>query len=435
MTIVNYIKHVIPDIPEYTPEPRLKNLGMPLWSGATTEDLFTITAQSGSYTTERLNDGGLRIRGSSNDAYINILMALPYDVLVNSCVVDCIAPSTQNIVSVYFGTGSNLSPLISKSFNVSGAVATHRTGLRQKLWFSGGSSAAWSNGSALNLDTYVFNYFRIRVTPNSGEAADFTLYGVKLNPAGKSRIAVVSDDGYKGWIKYGVPIFARRSIPSSIGVIPNLVGGQSYATQQMLEDFVSSGNECIAHGPATGGTLYSDFNNDHDRLQDILDTRTWLEDNDLAGDQQLKCYIYPGGLFQTSPGDNGLLDLMYREGITLGRTVTRFMGFSGDELLVDPSASKYAALTLPIIGYIRPTTNEAADTTELANTTGAIQYCAQNGIDGIVMLHDVIAPQGVWAATASTDITADKLVTIADKLVEARDTYGAELVLLSSFAS
>lgn len=417
-------------------EKRLKNRGTPLWEGKPTEAMFTITGESAvEVVVTQTDDGGLRVTTETADKYIDLVLALPYSMVVRSAALDCKAPSNLTSVSIYFGD-SDLNPNINKTMTVSGgSVSTHRTGLRQLLWYSNTISAAWANTSSLDLDTDLFTHVRIRANPASGQTADFTLYGFSVNPAGRSRIAVMSDDGYSGWFKYAVPILAKRGIPSSIGVIPHLVGSSStYADLKMLKQFVNAGNECIAHGPATGSTLYSTYTTDTQRMSDINTSREWLINQQLIDDQQAKCYVFPGGVFQTANGDAGLLDAMYASGFTLGRTTTRHMGFSGDELLVNPANSKYAALTLPIIGYIRPTTNEAADTTELSNLTSSITTCAANGLDGIIMLHDVIAAQETWASTASTDVTVDKLVTIADALVTARSDYGAEIVLFSSFA-
>lgn len=417
-------------------EKRLRNKGTPLLEGKPTAGMFTITGQSSAVVTAtETSDGGLRVTTETADCYIDLVLALPYSMVIRSAVLDCIAPSNLTSVAIYFGD-SDLNPNINRTFTVSGgSVGTHRTGLRQMLWYSNTVSAAWSNTSTLDLDTDLFTHVRIRCNPASGLTADFTLYGLSVNPAGRSRIAVMSDDGYAGWFKYAVPILAKRGIPSSMGVIPHLVGSSStYASLDMLKRFVDAGNECISHGPITGSTLYSDYTTDAQRMNDINTTRDWLRNQKLIDDQQEKCYVYPGGVFQTASGDAGLLDAMYTDGFTLGRTTTRHMGFSGDELLINLTASKYAALTLPILGYIRPTSNEAADTTELSNLTSSITTCAANGLDGIIMLHDVIAIQGVWASTVSTDITVDKLVTIADALVTARSDYGAEIVLFSSFA-
>lgn len=407
------------------------NSGMPLWVGSPPAGLFTISGQSSAVvTTETTPDGGLRVYTDTADRYIDIVLALPTPSLIRSAALDALATADQNLISVYFGQDSSLSTgtSISRSLNVSGAVETHRTGLRQILWYSGTKSSAWGNPGALDLDTQLFTHARVRISPSAGKIADATIYGLRINPAGRSRIAVISDDGYGSWVGYAQQIFNRRGIPTALAIIQSTVGvNANYCTLDQLKAFVAAGNECITHGP--GNSQFVTFTDRASRIKNAIDTRDYLAANGLIGAQQAKCYVYPGGKFQASMGDSSFMDDLYAAGFTLGRTVTRFMGFSADLL----RGNKYAALTVPIIGYIRQS-SEANDTQELTDTLASIEYCAQNGIDCVVMLHNVIQAQGSWTWTQSTDITVDKLVQIADKIVQCRKDYGQEPVLFSSFA-
>lgn len=404
---------------------------MPLWAGNPTAVLFTISGQSAAVVTSEITaDGGLRVYTDTADRYIDLVLVLPMPSLVRSAALDAKLNANQNQVSVYFGQGASFSPatMIARSLNVSGAVETHRTGLREIVWFSGTKSSAWTNSGALDLDTQLFTHARIRITPSAGQIADATIYGLRINPAGRSRIAVISDDGYSSWVKYAQQIFNRRGVPTAQAIIQSTVGSSAnYCTLDQLKAFVAAGNECITHGP--GDSQFVTFADRASRIKNVTDTRDYLSSNGLIGSQQAKCYAYPGGKFQASMGDSSFMDDLYAAGITFARTVTRFMGFSADLL----KNNKYGALTVPIIGYIRQST-EANDTQELADVIASIDYCAQNGIDCIVMLHNVIAAQGVWTWTQSTDITVDKLIQIADKIVQCRKDYGQEPVLFSSFA-
>lgn len=407
------------------------NAGMPLWSGSPAAAMFTISGQSGAVVTaEQTSDGGLRVYTATADRYIDIAMALATPSLVRSCALDGLFNADQNQVSVYFAQDNSFAAatMIARSLTVSGAVETHRTGLRQMLWFSGTKSSAWTNTGALDLDTQLFTHMRIRISPSAGKVADGTIYGLRINPAGRSRIAVISDDGYSSWVKYAQQIFNRRGIPTAQAIIQSAVGSSAnYCTLDQLKSFVAAGNECITHGP--GDSQFVTFADRESRIKNVIDTREYLRSNGLIGAQQAKCYAYPGGKYQAAMGDSSFMDDLFSAGFTFARTVTRFMGFSADLL----KNNKYAALTVPIIGYIRQST-EANDTQEMADTLASIEYCAQNGIDCIVMLHNVIAAQGVWTWTQSTDITVDKLVQIADKIVQCRKDYGQEPVLFSSFA-
>lgn len=407
------------------------NVGVPLWTGSPTAGMFSISGQSSAVvTSETTPDGGLRVYTDTADRYIDLVLVLQTPSLVRSAALDARLPASQNQVSVYFAQDASFSAstMIARSLTVSGAVETHRTGLREIVWYSGTKSSAWTNSGALDLDTQPFTHARIRISPSSGQVADATIYGLSINPAGRSRIAVISDDGYSSWVKYAQQIFNRRGIPTAQAIIKSAVGSSAnYCTLEQLKAFVAAGNECITHGP--GDSQFVTFPDRESRIKNVIETRDYLESNGLIGAQQKKCYAYPGGKFQASMGDTSFMDDLNAAGITFARTVTRFMGFSADLL----RGNKYAALTVPIIGYIRQST-EANDTTELTDTLTAIEYCAQNGIDCIVMLHNVIPAQGVWTWTQSTDITVDKLVQIADKIVQCRKDYGQEPVLFSSFA-
>lgn len=407
------------------------NSGMPLWNGNTVASLFTISGQSSAaVTTEATSDGGLRVYTDTADRYIDLVMVLPTPLLIRSAALDVLANADQNQVSVYFGQDASFSAatMIARSLTVSGSVETHRTGLRQIMWCSGTKSSAWTNSGALDLDTQLFTHARIRISPSAGKIADATIYGLRINPAGRSRIAVISDDGYSSWVKYGQQIFNRRGIPTAQAIIQSTVGlSANYCSLDQLKSFVAAGNECVTHGP--GDSQFVTFADRASRIKNVTDTRDYLAANGLIGSKQAKCYVYPGGKFQASIGDSSFMDDLIAAGFTFARTVTRFMGFSADLI----KSNKYAAMTVPIIGYIRQST-EAADTQELADTLASIDYCAQNGIDCVVMLHNVIPAQGVWTWTQTTDITVDKLVQIADKIVQCRKDYGQEPVLFSSFA-
>lgn len=427
------------DVPEQGVFPiaradRLKNTGTALWSGTPTAAMFVIAGETGvAVSTEQTNDGGLRIFTATPDKYIDVTLTLPMPVVAKTAAIEIRNPSTTASISLYLSKNSGFAAAdyISRFFGVNnlGTSETHRHGGRKWLLATGTSSLPWTNTGALDLDKTLFTHMRLRVAPSAGQVADFTLFSARANVVGRSRIAVVSDDGYSSWLKYAVPVFQRRGIPTSLAIIPAMVGFNSnYATWDQLREFVAAGNECLPHGPSAGNNLFDHPTLDA-RVNDVISTGQRLVAEGVAGPQQLKCYIFPEGKFAANHDDMTLLDALHARGITFGRTVTRSFGFPADLL----ATSKYSALTTPILGYIRQST-EANDIIEQNNTLNSIETCGRDGLDGIVMAHNIIADQGTWTWTQSIDMTIGFANTLADKLVDVRKNYGAEIVLVSSFA-
>lgn len=416
---------------------QMRNSGVQMWEGRPTANMFTITGQSGAeVSTEQTLDGGLRIWTTVADRYIDLVMPLPVPMAVRAAALEISNLSQQNQCSIYFGVDATwaVDKMISRSFGVGGAaLGTSRTGTRNHVWYSGSPpTMEWVNSANLPLDRTLMTHMRLRFAVQAGGVCDVTLYSLQINPMGRGRIAIVSDDGYASWLQRGWPLLQRRGIPSSIAVIPSLIDTTSrYCTLKMLREYISSGNEVIAHGTNRAEQNLFELPTHEARIADVQYTLDWLKRHGLSGPDQLRCYIYPQGRFASAQGDTSLIDALPSLGVTLGRTTTRHLGFSGD-VIRQNSAS---ALTVPIIGYIRGST-EANDTTELNNTINCINHIAQTGQDGVIMLHEVIPAQTTWASTTNgtIDITVDKLEAIADAIVTARKEFGLEPVLFSSFA-
>jgi len=215
---------------------KLSNVGTLFWEGAPSAGMFTLTGESAApVLTEATTDGGLRIYTSTVDKYIDVVLALTNPVVAKTAAVEVRNPSTTASVSLYLSRNSGFAAgdMISRFFGVNnlGTSETHRHGGRKWLMATGTTSLPWTNTGALDLDKTLFTHLRLRITPAAGQAADLTLFAARANVVGRSRIAGISDDGYSSWLKYAVPVFQRRGIPTSLAVIPTMVGfNTNYAT-------------------------------------------------------------------------------------------------------------------------------------------------------------------------------------------------------------
>lgn len=407
-------------------------VGVPIVAGSGT----IVSQTSVAYTATEVDtpDGrGLRLVSSTPDKYIEMSFALPTPMAVrNIAVIAQAMGTTQATLGVYAGTDSAFTQNINKGINVatgSGKNGSQANGLMMPFIVGAGPSNAWANASSLNLDTTLFTHVKVRITPAAGQVADLTIFGLRINPNRKSRIVITADDGKSSWFKYALPLLQARGLVSSNAVIPSLVGSSSsYMTLDQIKALAANGHEILAHGPVGGaGSLIANYATTADRMADVTGTLAWMEQNRLIErPQQRACYIYPQGAFQDSSGDTALLDAMQAAGITTGRTVTRFLPYSHDAA----RATKYGGLITPIIGHQRQTTQVAEDT-EITNITTAISYCADNGLDGILMFHDVIADQGTFSATTAIEIEVSRLKTILDAVVAQVAAGKAENVLFS----
>ena len=91
-------------------------------------------------------------------------------------------------------------------------------------------------------------------------------------------------------------------------------------------------------------------------------------------------------------------------------------------------------MVTPIIGHQRGTTSGNEDA-ENASILAAIDYCAAQGMDGVLMYHKVIPTQGVFAATSATDIEVSRLVSHLDRIQTHIGAGKLENVRFSDFAA
>lgn len=263
---------------------------------------------------------------------------------------------------------------------------------------------------------------KVRVTVTNGETRDFYLRSVKVGcQARKGRLCVIADDGYASFMRMGVPILERFGIKSTMALIADKVGASTYVTLSELQRYVAAGNFCVPHGPIGGtGSLYTTYTTNAQRIADMNYHRDYLLTNGLTDARGAACYVWPQGVYSSGSGEVSMLDAAYAAGYRLCRAATAYPSKSGalpTHLihLRGTSQSSHSRLCLPIIGHdYNGASSTADDVNETANVdriVTTIQAIADTGMDGVLMLHKVVA-RGA-ATSGGIEIEADRLNAIA----------------------
>lgn len=419
-------------------------VGVDPLAGTLSATIGTLTGQSGGTTvtatdvTTAQGPGVRYVTTGVTGEYAQLQWTLPESMTIrqiaalfyfDSAVISTIA--FYAATSGGFGASTSISKTISVNAS-SGKNGAQSNGLPIYLIAGPSISNAWANTGSLDLNTTLFTQIRIRVTPVAGQLVDCTLVGLRMNPARKSRIAIVSDDGYKSWFKYALPLLQARGLRCSVAAIHELIGSSSaYMSESEFLELNANGHETLTHGPIDGGgSLIDNYATTAERIADMVASRANLKARGLFWSAaQEKCYIWPQGEFQDTASDTALLDAALAAGFTVGRTVSRFLPWSIDLA----KSSTYGGLVLPIIGHSRQT-SEVNEDAEIVNITDSIAYCAANGLDGVLMFHEIIADQGSFSATETTEIEVSRFITIIDAILTQIAAGKVENVLFSDFA-
>lgn len=228
----------------------------------------------------------------------------------------------------------------------------------------------------------------------------------------RGRIAIIADDGTASFHKIGVQILARYGLLSTSGIIADRVGATSYfTTEQRLQEYVSAGNLCVAHGPTGGaGNLFSVNATDDAAISDMQYHRDWLLAKGLTNPRGAKCYIWPQGQWTRTAGDPAFLDLAWDAGFRVGRIAdvqtSRYVNASQVasgrwNLLGTTFGHRYAGAA--------NTADDAAETTNVTNILTRAAFVAESGLDSYITLHEVVAR---GAASTTIQIETDRLHTL-----------------------
>jgi len=415
----------------------------PFGQNISTTNITTLTPQSGSVATVTnvmtAEGPGVRAVSDTADKYIEMTFALPYPMLIKNLGIIAQANGvTQATLAIYASTSSSFlsASSISKGIAVnagSGKNGAQSHGLLTFTLCGQSPSNVWTNITPVSLDTTLFTHIRVRITPASGQIADFTVVKWIANPAAKSRIALTFDDGLIAQYTHVAPLLQARGLRASFAVIPDLIGSSSaYMNLSQLRELKANGHEIITHGPIGGaGSLIDNYGSISAMVADAVACRDSLIAKGLiTTENERSVYVWPQGKFQSASGNTDLLEAMKAAGFTTGRSVTRYLGYSH----AAAKATRYGGLIAPIFGHIRSGVSSGDEDTVITNCTTAITYAVSTGLDAVGMFHNIIADQGVFAATSNNDIEVSRFITILDAIVTQIATGKATNELFSSFA-
>lgn len=211
---------------------------------------------------------------------------------------------------------------------------------------------------------------------------------------GVPQIMIIDDDGYAGWFTRGLPVLNAYGLKSAASIIGSNIGtNATWATEQMLAQSYAQGHELVPHGAQDLNSLPSEAA----READILSNRNWLISRGYTRGSDF--YVYPNGVYQTSPGNQEIINILKRNGFKAARGTTspRYakpaVGYADNRWL------------LPIIGM---------DTaTSAATVKQRIDLGVANGDLMILMLHEIVKSGG-----SGIDVTINKLDDVCKYIAE-----------------
>jgi peptidoglycan/xylan/chitin deacetylase (PgdA/CDA1 family) len=211
---------------------------------------------------------------------------------------------------------------------------------------------------------------------------------------GAPQILITDDDGYANWFTRGLPVLDAYGLKSASSLIGGLIGtAPDWATMDMLQAAYANGHEHIVHGAAALSTLPS-----LEAIEaDIRANRDFLIRNGFTKGSDF--YVYPNGVYQRTPGDLGIRNILKNLGFKAARGTTSPRYFK--------TATGYgdSRWLLPIIGM--------DTTTSAATIKSRIDAGVANGDLMILMLHDIKLSGG-----SSVDVTIDRLDEVCKYISE-----------------
>ena len=284
-------------------------------------------------------------------------------------------------------------------------------------------------------DKFEITQARLVINPSTTPCT-LWLHAIGLGSPRKSRLCVVSDDGWLSSSLQGARIFNELNIPMTASIIAERVGSSGYSTKEQLDAFLFAGNELVTHGPIpAGGSLITNYVNASEAVADMVYNRKYLSDNGLLKKNADRCYIWPQGQFQWSTGDTSLLDAALNAGFSVSRNATELgtsdLGYSQSMDVM----GKYQRLASPIVGHTFAGTT-AGEVTNINNIITKIQrLAAGQGLDGWLMLHKFApnsTPDGSMDGQTIRISDAELIASAIKALVDSGDL---ECVTMSEFAT
>lgn len=304
-------------------------------------------------------------------------------------------------------------------------------------------TADWTkNGYSSATNVQVWTNCKLRVTVSNGQTVVFRLRSIQAGASrGPGRLAIVADDGYRSWIRLGLPILESYGYESTMSIITSEVGNTAggYVSMDDLLTYVSRGNECIAHGPLSNGTnlFAAPYTTTEQRVADMVSSRDYLLANGLTGREGATCYVWPQGLYASGNGEADLLDAMQVAGFRRARVAVTGTGTPStrSQHIRALSPLCHQRLTLPILGHtyqgVAATADDATETSNINAIITSIQALATNGSDGVLMLHKVVARGGATGGAGTIEIETDRLIAVCDAIKTLVSARTLDVVLFS----
>lgn len=273
----------------------------------------------------------------------------------------------------------------------------------------GGARKFWTDRSSLSngggspdFSTTQVTTHKIRVTPVAGQSARICISKIVFDVVDVPSISITFDDGYTSVYANAFPLLKERGLKASWAIIADGIGSNaSYATLANLQEWVAAGNECIPHGPRTGGSL-NDAGSVSAAVSDMVYHRDYLINNGLSDQISANVYVWPQGVYFM--GGNRR-DISLRE----GAESAGFIGARGIELpqffnskVVGSEMRKW---TVPIIGHSSVVGDSVAETANINTIISRINALATDGKSGCLMFHYVGANNGVAADISVANFT------------------------------
>ena len=349
--------------------------------------------------------------------------------------IDCSNPANLMSVAAYLGVMSNYATNANQSLTIaSGSNGAFNGRMHLEFRSDGWTKVGFAGAvEAQNFKRLRFYFVLRQAQPITIKVRQATV-GSGMR---KGRLAVMADDYFHSFVRRAAPILQSRGIPSSLAIIPASVGTLTAAvTLPELKRYVDSGNECICHGPSTGTNWFAaPYTTPALRLADVNIARDYINNNRLGNSFAANSVAYPQGVWQSGSYEVDFLDALIADGFKLGRT-TGTSGPNGRYFQrrgMRPDS--HTRMLLPTIGHsyagAANKANDATETSNIATLLGYVQAIGDQGLDGILVFHDIVND---GAANQSYHCEMSRLIALADGIKTHVSNGIVEIVKISDFA-
>ena len=242
-------------------------------------------------------------------------------------------------------------------------------------------TAKWSvGGGSPVFGTTTFANAKIRVTPEAGQQAVVTVFGMWINGASnRPRIVITADDGWATQYTDMIPILEKYNLKASFAIIADLVGTAGYMTLAQWKELIGRGHECVIHGPIGGAGSLQNYATFDQIYEDLMFHKSYAINNGLTQNGSENIYVFPQGKYALSRGDQTILNAVAAAGFVGGR-------LADETASAMPNCQLYKRIDMlqNILGHNYHSGTEASN---ISNIIDRIQKNAAAGKNSILMFH------------------------------------------------